>query len=112
MEPPLTTATNLDPSAEEATAFQLAIGALVNVQVWAERGFAKISRLPKTAGISSTNLILVTNLIEGFKGSRSGTAQFSERLRLFIILMFQLHPIHAPSMARNDHPNGTFCRKS
>src|ERR1043166_759611 len=92
MEPPLTTATNLAPSADEATAFQLAMGALLSVQVCAKTGLTTISRPPRTAATSSANLTFVTNLIEELKGSRSGSAQFLERFRLHIILMFSASP--------------------
>src|SRR6266571_2796704 len=101
MEPPLTTATNLDPSAEEATAFQLAMGALVAVQVWASPGLTTISGVPKRPNTSSASFMLMDGSDERWKRASSASAQFGEGFRLFIILMFQLHPIHAPSSARN-----------
>jgi hypothetical protein len=56
MPPELTTATNLVPSAEDATEVQLVIGALVWVQVWANAKFAphKIAQLNRIVSINFT----------------------------------------------------------
>src|SRR5216117_2749364 len=57
MAPPLTTATRLLPSAEEATAIQLAAGALFSVQVAPESGELRIGPpAPRRPPSTATNI--------------------------------------------------------
>ena len=59
MGPPETDATNLLPSADEATADQETfVGALVSIQVWARAGLAAVNK-PYNTGANDNGILIL-----------------------------------------------------
>jgi hypothetical protein len=57
----LTAATNWLPSADEATEDQALVGALVGVQIWADRGLTAVNKQPKAPTSNCSNCFFMVS---------------------------------------------------